>query len=164
MPAFVPGINFLEKSTTEVVPLGTVCQDELMNEYRFVKITDAVAVTVGMVLAPSTGGKWWATPDRNGGTQLGGNVAMLPLGVAVVAVSSDDITAGNVYCWVLRKGYTSVKGDDSVAVADFVVLDTAADGVADTMADGEEEQVFGLAYTADDNTTHLFDCYVYNCL
>jgi len=164
MGASIPGINFLEKTSTEIVQLGTKCEDELGNEYRFVKIADAVPVTVGMVLAPSTGGKWHATPDRNGGTQLGDNVAMLPLGIAVVAVSADDITAGNLYCWILRKGYTSVKGDDSVAVGDFVVLDTAADGVADTMADGEEEQVFGLAYTADDNTTHLFDCYVYNCL
>jgi len=65
------------------------------------------------------------------------------VGIAKAAIASGSW--GQVYVG----GYVPVvKTDNGVAAGDFLVAHTV-DGECDTMADGEEEQVFGMALETD---------------
>ena len=134
------GVKLTTSSTTKQHDLGTVVWDNVGNAYRYVQniLADSIAIADGTVVYPTiTHGV--VSPDFAGGSGLTTNV---------VGVGISAIAAGS-YGWVQVSGYhDKVKTDAGVAAADFLV-GHSVDGEADTMADGEEEQVFGQALTAD---------------
>lgn len=121
--------------------------------YRYVQHKDAVTVTAGMVavLASATGLNK-VTNDVAGGSAIGtaGDAAVPQMVVGVYV----NVPTADYYCYVLAKGVGSVKTDDGVSAGNRLVAHTA-DGTSDTMADGEEEQTFGVALADDNDTTHL---------
>lgn len=102
------------------------------------------ALAIGECTCADTGGNFYVNNDMAGGTGLG----TFPMGIAISAIPE------NYYGWIQVGGlaYLSIT-DGSVAANDFLVNDTGVDGGCDTMADGEEEQVFGMAIAADVGTT-----------
>ena len=77
---------------------------------------------------------------------------------AILGVAGHAIAAGS-YGWVVKQGVTECKGDGSVAQGDAIVSHTS--GQVDTMADGEEEAVIGVALEADGSVGELFTCKVF---
>lgn len=72
-----------------------------------------------------------------------------PAGVAIAAIPE------GYFGWIQVSGQAEMIGDGSVAAGECVVLD-AVDGGVDTMAAGEEHQVFAIALEADAATTNYF--------
>lgn len=122
--------------------------------YRYIQFKDAVAYVAGHVLAWANATGTAVTNDRAGG----GNIGIQAAGIATRVHTQD------YYGFMLVQGWhTSVLGDGSVGAGESVVLDTGVDGGADTMAAGEEDEVFGMALEADSGTPAVFNCIV-NCL
>jgi hypothetical protein len=130
-------------STTQQFPLGALCMDQKGNIYRYVinNLSDNVAIADGTCVYGTT--TWGSvSPDFTGGNGITTNV----VGVGIVAIAAGS------YGWIQVSGYhDAVKTDGAVAAADFLV-GHSVNGEADTMADGEEEQVFGQALAADTGT------------
>jgi len=114
--------------------------------YRYVR---AAAACTNDLLASTesvcgdSGGVYYVNNDLAGGTGLG---VTTPMGVAIGTI------AENYYGWIQVGGVATVITDGEVAAAEAIVLDASNDGDVDTMADGEEEQVFGWATAADVGT------------
>jgi len=130
--------------TTTLHTLGALLYDsESAKVYRYVKCAAAVtnnALAAGECLCADTGGAYYVNNDMAGGTGLG----TLPMGVAISAIPENN------YGWIQVGGQASVTiTDGEVAANDFIVNNTGEDGGCDTMADGEEEQVFGFVIAAD---------------
>jgi hypothetical protein len=123
--------------------LGSLVSDNQGNVYRYVKLggDSACAATEGSVcwLDSASESAWQVTVDASDA-----------LGAAatdkVVGVFQSAVDTGN-YGWVLVSGIGEVRTDNGVSAADYLV--GHADHEADTMADGEEEQVFAFALEAD---------------
>lgn len=140
-----------DSSTTFV--LGQIL-DYQGNLYRYVQFLDAVVYAAGHVCAWANATRTAVTNDRAGGSAIGIQTA----GIALAAMTQNN------YGFILVEGYyATVLGDGSVAVGESVVLDTGVDGGADTMAAGEEDEVFGMALAADTGTPATFPCAVH-CL
>jgi len=126
--------------------LGSLVTSNEGNTYRYVKIAaaSACATTDGSIVQLSSASEsaWEVTPDVTGN-----------LGAAatdkVVGVAQSAIDTGN-YGWVLVSGVGEVRTDNGVSAADYLV--GHGDHEADTMADGEEEQVFAFALEDDTGT------------
>lgn len=132
--------------STTLHALGSLLyDDENAKVYRYVRCANAAtnnALAVGECLCADTGGAYIVNNDMAGGTGLG----TLPMGVAISAITE------NSYGWIQVGGQAAVTiTDGDVSSNDFIVNDTGVDGGCDTMADGEEEQVFGFVI-ADDAT------------
>lgn len=119
--------------------------------YRYVKFVDAVTYAAGHVV------EWCAgftsvTNDRTGGSSLG----RCPAGVCLAAMTQ------NYYGFVQVAGVGDVAmlTDGSVAGGEWLVSDSGTDGGADTMAAGEEAQVFAFAIAADSGTALAGTSYV----
>jgi hypothetical protein len=138
---------------------GSIISDNQGNIYRYVLIdtSSACATTEGSVCRAAddgTASNWKVTPDYDGGASGATD--------KVVGVAQSAIDTGN-YGFILISGVGEVRTDASVAAGDYLV-GHGADHEADTMADGEEEQVFGFALEADSATEpHKALSYVY-CL
>jgi hypothetical protein len=141
---------YTDTHATPKYTLGTISWANDGTAYRYVKAADidlAVGYVVCYEAAQANG--YVVTADKSSDES-----SLLAAGVALGTVDISE----KPYCWVQVSGYcATVLGDASVAAGDFVVPDHtgAVDGVADTMADGEEEQVFGLALTDDDGSSHF---------
>lgn len=123
--------------------------------YRWVKMVDAVDGAIGDVVTWASTTTWEVTGDIAGGSSLG-------FQVAGIVVSVVDISA-TPYCWIQVGGIADVFSDGSVAAGEFVTAHATADGQADTMADGVEERVFGMALDADASgtaVTGVVSCHV----
>ncbi len=110
--------------------------------YKFVQIVD-LDCSVNECLYPASVDGNSYTIDYTGGSGLTAKVAAIALGTV-------DISAAP-YTWVqiCQPGTIGeVRTDDGVAAADPVIGHTV-NGECDTMADGEEEFVFGFALEAD---------------
>lgn len=123
--------------------IGELAKDQLGNIYRYVQniAADSIAIADGTCVYPTTT-IGVVSPDFTGGNGLTGRV---------VGVGIGAIAAGS-FGWVQVSGiHPAVKTDAGVSAGDALVGHTV-DGEADTMADGEEEFVFGFALTADTAT------------
>jgi len=119
--------------------------------YRYVQFVDAVAYAAGHVLAWANTTRTAVTNDRAGGSAVGIRTA----GICLATMTQ------NYYGFILVNGYyATVLGDGSVAAGESVVLDTGVDGGADTMAAGEEDEVFGMCLENDTGTPARFKCEV----
>jgi hypothetical protein len=74
---------------------------------------------------------------------------------ALLGVAGGGVTAG-YYGWVIKSGVCECKGDGSVGQGEAIVSHTS--GQVDTMADGEEEGVFGVALEDDGSAGDKFTC------
>lgn len=137
-----------QSNTAAKFPLGILAMDQKGNIFRYVQNieADSIAIADGTcVYGTTTPGV--VSPDFTGGNGITTNV---------VGVGIGAIAAGS-YGWIQVSGYhDAVKTDAGVAAGDFLV-GHSVDGEADTMADGEEEQVFGQALAAD-TTTEPHSC------
>lgn len=124
--------------------------------YKYVKFLDSVTYKAGQLVewADTTGTS--VTNDRAGGSAIGTQTA--PAGV-VLGIPTTTLQYGYIQC----SGNALVEGDGSVAAGEDVVSHSV-DGQADTMAAGEEHQVFGVALDADSTSNDplavsaLFHC------
>lgn len=138
----ISGSALTSQDTSPVNRLGSLHTDRDGNIYRYVLVEDA-ALADGDVVEYSDTSGYEVTNDRAGGSSIGRHVA----GVAVGTIADAS------YGYIMVSGrHDAVKTDGGVAEGDYLVPHTA-DGQADTMADGEEEQVFGFALETDDGTT-----------
>jgi len=146
------------KATSAGLPLGTKIRREHpttgeMATFVWVYNVD-LATTAGSVLTlASATSAYTVSGDRSGGSAVS---AIKAVGVAVGAIGAGE------YGYIMCEGtHPGVYTDGGVAADDPLVPHTV-DGEADTMADGEEEQVFGWALADDSGTTE--SCYAYiNC-
>lgn len=126
--------------------------------YKYVQFLDAVAYIRGHVCAWGNATGTAVTNDRSGGSNVGIRTAGICL----------RVMTQNYYGFVQVAGIGLCLGDGSVAAGESVVLDTGVDGGADTMAAGEEDEVFGMALEADDTandpltTSTLFEAHLTN--
>lgn len=122
---------------------------------RFVKFLDAVTYQNGHVvnIADATG-LWYVSNDVAGGTTIGtaGDAAVSQIFAGIVINSASYVPTTGSYGYVMIEGIHPVKSDDGISQGHRLVSD-AVDGGADTMADGEEEQVWGVALADDNDTT-----------
>lgn len=154
----LPEGGLSSNSSTQLATLGSLFTDNNGNLYRYVLLsaTSACAATQGSVaaIADATANAWDVTVDVS--EQIGTATGR------AVGVFQNSVTAGN-YGWILVNGYGEVRTDGGVAAGDYLVPHSA-DHEADTMADGEEEQVFAMALEADTTTeAHKAMSYVF-CL
>lgn len=113
--------------------------------FRYAKFVDSVDYSDGHVVEWAAANFSAVTNDKSGGSSLG----RLPAGVALNAVTSGNFGFFQVGgLGVVRLYAYDVDGTAQVAAGDFLVSDSATDGMADQMADGEEEQVFAVATAA----------------
>lgn len=124
---------------------------------RYIQFLDAVEYTASkghlLVLAVATG-LTKGTNDRAGGSAIGtaGDAAVSQLALGVYQGSV--IMPQNYWGYVVKEGVCLVKSDDGISQMHRLVADSV-DGGVDTMADGEEEQVCGVALADDNDTTDL---------
>ena len=128
-------------SATDTHGVGNIFDSPDGKKYKWVKIADSVDLLTGYVLTPASTDGTEFTPDVSGGSQK----ALRGVGIALGAVDVSETP----YCFMQIAGVATVFTDGSVAAGEAVVADSGADGRADTMADGEEEQVFGFALADD---------------
>jgi hypothetical protein len=151
-------IGFLPSTVNDAAATFVVGQilDYQGNLYRYVQFVDAVAYAAGHVVCWANTTRTAVTNDFAGGSRVGSRAAGIALGVMTQ----------NYYGFILVQGYyATVYGDGSVAAGDRVVAEIAGptDGTADTMAAGEEAEVFGEALEADTGAPATFKCDVF-CL
>jgi hypothetical protein len=124
---------------------------------RYVRFRDAVAYENGhvCVLAVATG-LTEVTNDISGGSAIGtagdAAVSQQAVGIIINTAGVANQPAQNEYGFVMKSGVHPIKSDDGIS-QDHRLVPDAVDGGADTMADGEEEQVFAVALADDNDTT-----------
>jgi len=139
---FVLGRPITNVDSAALYALGKLYFDfSTGNAYRYVEgdgtLTGDTLAAIQSVSWMDDG--WEVTNDISAGLGV-----CAPAGVCI-----SSITEG-AFGWIQVAGQAEMQGDGSVAAGEAVVLDSANDGKVDTMADGEEEQVFGAALEADD--------------
>jgi hypothetical protein len=151
---------FTQVDASPLYSLGDLCYAPNGNIYRYVKYLDSVTYLAGHVCQWASATLNYVSNDYTGGSTIG-------TGLTTAAGICPGIpAAATPYGWLQVGGIALVFGDGSVAAGERVVPD-GADGRADTMAAGEEHQVFGVALDADDTandpltTTALFHCRLY---
>ncbi len=148
---------YTQVDATPQFDLGQLSYAPNGNVYRYVKFLDAVAYLAGHVVQWASATLNYVSNDVSGGTTIGSGQTT-PAGI-VLGIPA----AATPYGWMQVAGIALVYGDGSVAAGEAVIADST-DGRADTMAAGEEHQVFGVALDADDTandpltTLALFHC------
>jgi len=127
-------------SATDTHGVGNIFESPDGKRYKWVKIADSVDVLTGYVFTPASIDGTEVTPDVSGGSSK----ALRAVGVALGAVDVSETP----YAFMQIAGVATVFTDGGVSAGEAVVADST-DGRADTMADGEEEQVFGFALADD---------------
>lgn len=127
-------------------------------KFRYIKQIGATTSAVGEVAAAAT---TYGTVSRTAATSVINAVSTLaqPAGVF------QSVLATNKYGFIQTGGDGRVDlavTDGGVAAGDPLVIDGGATpvGAVDTMADGEEEGVFGYALAADSGTVQTASTYV----
>ena len=173
MGVFQPTITDSDLTTTyatEVHALGTLYQEKNGKMYRFVKVTDAVDVTIGMSLGISTEGNWAVTPDRSGGTGLSKALETTSVFVPVagIALGSVDVSE-EPYCWIQVGGLcVNILTDENVTASNLIGAHATTDGVAilsyyETNLDPTENTFAAFAVAYADDTSTVGVGYLHNC-
>ena len=115
--------------------------------YRYRKYLSTAAIGPGDVLNYVDEVGVQVTPDRD-------ETGFVALTCAGVAIGSTITTLYHGFAQVSGICTAALRTDGGVAAGDYIVAHTV-DDEADTMADGEEEQVFAMSSAADgaDNLT-----------
>lgn len=99
-------------------------------------------------LSWGTTGNYYVSNDATGGTGRG---QAAPAGIAISSM------AQGYFGWIQVGGVAAVTGDGTVAASEAVTLHATTDGGCDTMADGTEEMVIGVALGDDGEDPFPFD-------
>lgn len=152
-------IEFGSFGTTQYHPLGYRVQVG-GKTYRYAYNAGADTLAAGEVVG------WYKTTPVYGhitgtvATFMDNGTAGLGVGVALSAAPAAN------FCWIQTQGVgeQALTTDGGVAQGDGLVVNggTSPDGTVDTMADGEEELVFGWALAADSSTTQTAGSYTLN--
>jgi len=146
--SMVPGA-YTDTHATAEFNLGSLSVATDGTIYRYVVVND-IDLVLGSVVGydnDATNG-YTVSSDRSAD-----ETSIIVAGVAVAAV---DISAA-AYCWIQVSGYCgTVRTDGGVTAGEHLVMHTV-DEEADTMADGEEEQVFAMALTTDSGSPTVCD-------
>ena len=131
--------------------------------FRYIKQVGATTSAVGEVAAAASSGTYGEV-SRTAATSVVNAVST----VAVPRGVFQSVLATNKYGFIQSIGDGRVAlavTDGNVAAGDPLVIDGGATcvGAVDTMADGEEESVFGDAMTADSGTTQPAGSYTLRC-
>lgn len=149
----ISSFDYTSTSANNTLTAGMVAENEYGD--RFMWVYNAGATTGA---AGKFAGVFSTTPAR-------GHVSMTTTTQVVNGVSTGGYSAGvfqaspatTVYSWIQISGIGVTAGvtDGGIAAGDPMVVDGAGspDGVMETMADGEEENVAGYAFAADSSTT-----------
>lgn len=129
-PRYVPGASYLWYSPS----YG-------WGYYRYYLMTSTAAIDQTDVLQALGTTFTQATCDRD-------ETGFLVARPAGVAVGTTVTTAYYGFAQVSGIAITSIRSDGSVTAGDYLVVHTA-DDEADTMAAGEEEQIFAISGVAD---------------
>ena len=108
--------------------------------YKYYQFLDAVTYGAGDVLEHASANGTGVSQDRASGASSG----RVPAGVALGVMTQNYFG----FAQVSGRGTVILRTDGAVAAADYIVSHTA-DDEADTMLDGEEEQVFAMSGTTD---------------
>ena len=142
-------------SATDDHGVGNVIESKDGKKYKWVEVVD-VDLAVGYVVCPASTDGTKVTADRADGSQI----ALRGIGVALGTVDISE----KKYAFIQVAGVADVYSDGSVAAGEAVVADDTTNGIADTMADGEEEQVFGWALEADSGSPVTCACWLVGCI
>ena len=112
---------------------------------RYYQFLDAVTYAAGDVCEHASANCTAVSQDKAAGSSIGRVVA----GVALASMTANYFG----FVQVAGVGMVILRTDGTVAKGEYVVSHTV-DDEADTMADGEEEQVFGMSL-ADDGADNL---------
>lgn len=121
---------------------------------RYVQHKNAITTAVGMVALAIDAAFQTVTNDVTGGaaTPIGTAADAAVPQIAVGLYMKASVTNGN-YCFVLVKGRGIGYTDDGVSAGNRLIPKNV-DGVLDTMTDGAEEQVVGIALADDEDVGH----------
>ena len=142
-------------SATDDHGVGNVFESKDGKKYKWGEFVD-VDLAVGYVVCPASTDGTKVTADRADGSQI----ALRGIGVALGTVDISE----KKYAFIQVAGVADVYSDGSVAAGEAVVADDTTNGIADTMADGEEEQVFGWALEADSGAPVTCACWLVGCI
>ena len=142
-------------SATDDHGVGNVFESKDGKKYKWVEVVD-VDLAVGYVVCPASTDGTKGTADRADGSQI----ALRGIGVALGTVDISE----KKYAFIQVAGVADVYSDGSVAAGEAVVADDTTNGIADTKADGEEEQVFGWALEADSGSPVTCACWLVGCI
>lgn len=146
--SMVPGA-YTDTHATAEFNLGSLSVATDGTIYRYVVVND-IDLVLGSVVGydNDAANGYTVSSDRSAD-----ETSIIVAGVAVAAV---DISAA-AYCWIQVSGYcATVRTDGGVTAGEHLVMHTV-DEEADTMADGEEEQVFAMALTTDSGSPTVCD-------
>jgi len=141
-------------SDTDDHGVGNVFFDKSGKAYKWVEVVD-LDLAISYVVYPASLDGTQVTCDYTGGSAKSARVIGVSLGAVDISVAK--------YAFIQVQGVVDTYGDGSVAAGD-PVIGHSTDGMADTMADGEEELVFGFALEADDGSPVTFACQLTGCL
>lgn len=164
----IPDEDLVLASATPKYPLGTLYELD-GNTYRYVKVTDAVDVTIGMSLSPSTSGGWYVTPDRAGGTAVvKARTTSSGYPIAGIALGSVDVSE-EPYCWIQVAGLCTYILTDGNFTASELVEGIATDGTAglaiyETDFDPSDTTVFAFGVTYEADTGTVGSAYLTGCV
>ena len=132
--------------------------------FAYIKQVGATTSAVGEIAAGASSGTYGEV-SRTAASSLVNAVSTVALPRGVF----QSILATNKYGFIQTIGdgrVTLAVTDGNVAAGDPLVIDGGATcvGAVDTMADGEEESVFGVAMTADSGTTQPAGSYTLRCV
>lgn len=140
---FVPGRPITNVDSTALYDLGRLYFDfNAGNVYRYVEGDAALS---GDTCADKQVVAW-----MDDGWEINNDVNV-GLGVTACAGVCISAITEAAFGWIQISGMYDVLTDGGVTAADPLVIHSV-DGEADTMADGEEEQVFGVALETDHET------------
>ena len=142
-------------SATDDHGVGNVFESKDGKKYKWVEVVD-VDLAIGYVVCPASTDGTKVTADRSGGSQL----ALRGIGVALGTVDISD----KKYAFIQVAGVVDVFAPGDVAAGQALVADDTTNGIVDTMADGEEEQVFGWALEADSGSPVTCACWLGGCI
>ena len=148
---FVPGRPITNVDSTALYPLGQLYFDLPNGKwYRYVEgdaALDSDTLAAQQVLTWMDNG-YEVTNDVSEGMGVGGFC-----GVAISAITE------SAFGWIQTGGQATVLTDGGVSAGEALVPHSE-NGEADTMADGEEEQVFAVALQDDHETVEEVDCHL----
>ena len=142
-------------SSTDDHGVGNVFESKDGKKYKWVEVVD-VDLAVGYVVCPASTDGTKVTADVSGGSQL----ALRGIGVALGTVDISD----KKYAFIQVAGVVDVFAPGDVAAGQALVADDTTNGIVDTMADGEEEQVFGWALEDDSGSPVTCACLLVGCI
>lgn len=135
-------------TATAVHTLGKIYID--FEKGKMYKYVECDGILTGGALTLNHALSWMDTAMQVTNDISAGIGVVAPAGVAISLITQA------YFGWIQISGQATLIGDGLVAAGEAVVLDSVTDGTCDTMAAGEEHEVFAAALEADAAITYYF--------